>query len=213
MQIRYLIVISFVILASSCCNKFIPNVEKDKSKYVEVQKILKAISGAVHEARLKVPQEGGYEKNAISDTLNLLYYLDEVEVGLSNSFSTKVGTDVKFWVVKGGVSRGTEKTTSFKYTFKPSKQNPSLDNAEVQKSGRQLSAAIEQLGTCLKQYKNENYKLSKVSLEVGFEVNKSAEVGVEFDILVFSINPSGSIEWGKSNTITLNFDLEKKTKP
>lgn len=207
MQIRYLTVISFVFLTSSCCNKFTPNVEKDSSKYVEVQKILKAISGAVHEARLKVPE--GYAGNAKSDPNNLLHYLDEVEVELSNSFSTKVGSDVKFWVVKGGVSRGAEKTTTFKYTFKPSNQNPSLNNTEVQKSGKQLSLALEQLGTCLKQYKNENYNLSKVSLEVGFEVKKSAEAGVEFDILVFSINPSGSIEWAKGNTITLSFDLEK----
>lgn len=214
-SIQMLSVAVLLLMLISCSKKsFKPDETNLKSKFVKVQDVLKVVEAAVAKAMAEIPESNNgvkYTLPASADPDNLLSYLKSVEVELGNSFAYKVGTDVSFWIVKGGISRSATKATSFTYSFEPKAKAPAALSKEekdkLEKSGKDLIDALKKVGTCLKDFDNGAYDLRAVTVQVQFEVTTSTELGAEFKIVAFGISPSAGLEWDHGNTITLNFEI------
>jgi hypothetical protein len=143
-----------------------------------------------------------------------LNHLRSVDVEFNNSFSKSIGAEISFWVLKGGGTRGHEKSTTFGYTFSPIKKSDRqkarsvTDAAKLESEGQDLLEALSSLGTCLQQYKNDTYGLDEITLQVAFKVTKSVKAGAEFEIAVVGIGTEGEFGWEKENNITLTFSMK-----
>jgi hypothetical protein len=223
---RYIPIISLAIAVCSCCShRIVNNPKKDGQKYIQINRILKAVSYALEDAYQKKLPGKDYDKfpNAIGDPTNLLNYLSEVDIELDNSFAAKVDGKVSLWVLKAEYSRKSTKASTFSYTFKPdTTKTPenmwtkstavgkSLDSLKIE--SKDLATSLAELGICLKEYKTGSLNLTQIKLEVDFTIEKVATGEADFTLGVFGINPSGELTWDSGNKLTLTFDLSKKMK-
>ena len=186
------LILPLIVLMSGCVTR-----PSKPEKPLTVAEVVSEIDKAVAEVREKTPAG--------------LPPFDSAEVELETSVSQETDGTFKLFVVSFGskVSKATTQTIAFKLTPPPPPKKPLAEQAQPMNEilAKAIVAASAEISAALSNPTNNSngILLHDLSATIKFEVSRSANGGIEFDVGSVTLGGSHTRTAGFSHSVTLNY--------
>lgn len=187
-------IVYFVLIATiySCGSS--KNGTKSKVVNIEVGEAFKIVYQATQES--------------LAEADNKTLKLESIDLTFSTTTTFSVEGGVKLWVVSGKYSRKSSNSKKATFTFAEDEnvKKALTEDPQIQEFKKYLISVIKSTENI---QKNEKFELSEIEVEVEFTLSKSAEGGIEIEILPVTPTLSGDKEREFAHSITLKFKRKK----